>query len=996
MKNQYLLPDFKKPSTSFVLFCWTILLCLGACKVPAPPKNIGIIVRKNNTDTLIPGAEINISQVKTILAITVADLKKYRVKITGNTLNDRIGLMNNNTPIWSISVDSLPYLNLVILDANRFQLKIKEKIVLDSKVLASKLLIDASQLNSNAKIQIIGENQTKVFQATNNELTAIRITFPSNTSKTIVKLTAKYNLNKKYGDNHTNALGAYQVPKRLWKDIKNKTSTNHYYITGNKEGFDTIGLRVNKYLPFYDLNLEELSGTKKTDTLITADMHYHVSMRVQNSFGNVLTGNFIPPNINWYNIYAKQKILYGGKWKNFNLKNKLFNRVLSTKQQEKGQLLLQRKWIRPRPFTHNNGLRHFSQATLPHMQQGKVYLAFNSISPFEYSISNDNGKRIVSSIFKSGANVKWLKQIGTPTELNKGKTKKKDRIYWPKFSHWENFNAEYKFIAAQERHYNNYDWRFYRQGTNLDDKIPTIINVVEGGHILQDRFFPHKVVFDLREMNRECEVNERIWKHIYNQLTEEERREWEKFEQQQEYKVSAPSLDSRDRRCIDEAKYLFVEKKLKEELVNNIRTLKTYDPPIYMMAVAHLTYNGMMGHAPSIDDGKALAKFLANKAYSIKVSDDKSYQKQWQGIFFSVPGPNEYGKTMMRELLKKNGLFNNRILIDLKHSDYNTRKFYYDSLMVQSSGSKLDTIPPIYSHGAATGLNSTFYSPFNDEYSIRKSPSTKTFYPFGINLYDEEITLICAHKGIIGLTLEQRALGGYVNTVLERYYPKKKKKDGTWIFKLQKENKWGKNRWEQIEALFEYFYDIRDQDIINLNLVERKKTKSFDTRKDFIFKDAFNAALNYTENTMGVPKDKVLEITYQDYISAEPFIQNLFYMLKHSKSSKADAWEHFCIGSDLDGLIDPIDICPTAGQYPHLRQRLKHFIPIFLKIQLINRIQFQAFEEGQYLKEFNKYFEDVRFEQAYVIKDGSKFTLDNALDYLFYKSLVDFSMNNFK
>jgi hypothetical protein len=54
-----------------------------------------------------------------------------------------------------------------------------------------------------------------------------------------------------------------------------------------------------------------------------------------------------------------------------------------------------------------------------------------------------------------------------------------------------------------------------------------------------------------------------------------------------------------------------------------------------------------------------------------------------------------------------------------------------------------------------------------------------------------------------------------------------------------------------------------------------------------------------------------------------------------AKASKAeigakmtDPWRHICIGSDFDGLIDPVKICRDASKMPDLEKVLVKWLPI--------------------------------------------------------------------
>ncbi|HEX2616465.1 MAG TPA: hypothetical protein VHL57_02930, partial [Flavobacteriales bacterium] len=456
-------------------------------------------------------------------------------------------------------------------------------------------------------------------------------------------------------------------------------------------------------------------------------------------------------------------------------------------------------------------------------------------------------------------------------------------------------------------------------------------------------------------------------------------------------------------------------------------------PSIKMVTLSHLSYNGMTGHAPALDDGGVLSSIIAQKVYNIRVSEDPSYLKQWRGLFFTVPGPNVFGKAVMRGLLDTaNG---HRILVDLKHSDLMTRKYFYDSLMVSVDGT--DTIPPICSHCAVTGLSEVYGSPFNNEYSLLKAPFTTTFYPFGINLYDEEIVRIHRNGGIIGLPLEQRVLGGYVNKRTEWALPLKR--NGDLSKKLDTSARRIAYQQRYLRHL-RYFARLVSMEERRPNRHRHARMKEH--RRDRMREDAFvrershgaarkalyqamifsEERLHVTDDTvwLGWMKDRmahiidsvdadtaladllrkrkwtrtdrrVLDATAADYISAEPFLQNLFYILDRILDNTAsyagdvrpdarEAWRCVCIGSDLDGLIDPIDICSTAGMYPYFRERLLQFIPIFLRFRL------DQFDRGTMLQGRPRSLEDY-------FPPG--FTPTDALDMLFYTSLRDFTVKHF-
>ena len=725
----------------------------------------------------------------------------------------------------------------------------------------------------------------------------------------------------------------------------------HHTFTHNSSTVsDTVRIPMNNYLSIYDLYLTDPNATPKPVAKV-ADMHYHVSLKAQNYFGVDLYEDDIhrtdfPSNLTWSKFYNKLCVLQDGKYRKPYFGEIDWEKVSQGKrswQRKKAKMetLLNQKWVRPKG--KSNSLKAYTQATNPHIKEGSVYLAFNAITPFEHGLANDGKKRFVSTNLKSGAPKKWLRRIGH----------KKDKLA---ISHWDNFLSEHRLIANQDTTLNNFRWKFLKSGDELKnggDSVPFIVNVVEGAHILHHKAFPHAIGFDLtrrtdrqnRKLFDELEAkgllvsdNDDIYGNIISQQSAlntgrqlESRKAWKDKEVQ--LKISLIE----DERAI-------VDKIYMKEIRDNVTKLKALDPPIHMVTPAHLSYNGMMGHAPAIDDGSFFTNLIARKVYAIRVSDDPLYQGQWKGLFYSVPGPNKFGKAVLCDLASDtNG---HKILLDLKHMDFIGRKFFFDSVMVQYN------VPPICSHCAATGLSGSYYSPFNDEYSILRAPFTTKYYPFSINLFDGEIADICENDGIIGIPLEQRVLGGYINKKELRNY---KIDAGGNIDSLKQSRT---RRYKNISDLFRCYAKAKNVHVV--------------------------AATDYTRQVMGVQddrvskkhfdkKNKVLKITCEEYISAEPFIQNLFYLIDHSNKSGPDAWKHICIGSDLDGIIDPLDICPTASQYPHFKERLRQFIPIFLEIRKINAGQ-------QSVK--TDYFDHGM-------------TLDEALDYVFYQSLKSFTEKYF-
>ena len=98
------------------------------------------------------------------------------------------------------------------------------------------------------------------------------------------------------------------------------------------------------------------------------------------------------------------------------------------------------------------------------------------------------------------------------------------------------------------------------------------------------------------------------------------------------------------------------------------------------------------------------------------------------------------------------------------------------------------------------------------------------------------------------------------------------------------------------------------------------------------------------------------------------FLQNVFHIVKTiGRIEKEDAWNHICIGSDFDGVIDPIEECPTAFHYTRFLRRC-----VFVCKNYFNDV-----ECGRY--------EDFLFGKS----------LEKALEMLFWENLHNFTVDNF-
>jgi Membrane dipeptidase (Peptidase family M19) len=251
-----------------------------------------------------------------------------------------------------------------------------------------------------------------------------------------------------------------------------------------------------------------------------------------------------------------------------------------------------------------------------------------------------------------------------------------------------------------------------------------------------------------------------------------------------------------------------------------------------------------------------------------------------------LPDTVTMGWDFIRKVLDTNR-YGKRTYLDLRHMDVLARMQIIDSITSWNNGIfKNNKVPLIISHAAVSGKDRRMASflglcPIYDNYEefiqqdIREFYTMETglcpgnmgltadsavdnflankggwFHPMSNNLFDEEIQAVYQTGGIIGITMEERALG--------------------WKAYNYEENPVTRGR---LGCYLDSLYSARG------------------------------------EKLDGKLRDSLLK--------TEPFIRNLFYIVEMSGCKGTEAWDHIAIGSDFDGIMNPIDICPKASDIPN-------------------------------------------------------------------------------
>jgi len=262
------------------------------------------------------------------------------------------------------------------------------------------------------------------------------------------------------------------------------------------------------------------------------------------------------------------------------------------------------------------------------------------------------------------------------------------------------------------------------------------------------------------------------------------------------------------------------KREIENQVLDNIKEVKLGfgedDSKVtpFFVSLSHHFKNGLCGHADSLKKARA--------AYNQEANPKDGFE--------------ELGIKVIEALLSKT--YGKRILIDVKHMNLKSRKFYYfNELRIK------EEVPIIVSHGATNNLS----WPEKDDTEI--------------NFYKEEIPIIAKSGGIFGIQLDARRL-----------------READYGFKRR-----GLNSTIKREGLYKRaFFVWRQVEMMALYIYEKKDT-------EFGFEDI-------------------------------------------------DPWGFQVIGSDFDGVVDPLDGFWTHSEMPLLCQYLIVHAKTFLKTNKAKRL----------------------------------------------------------
>lgn len=320
-----------------------------------------------------------------------------------------------------------------------------------------------------------------------------------------------------------------------------------------------------------------------------------------------------------------------------------------------------------------------------------------------------------------------------------------------------------------------------------------------------------------------------------------------------------------------------------QAMIANIDHVKTGWPhtPLFV-TLAHHYYNTLSGHSPSLT--AAVAALVPQDGRTPHETENRMQR------YFDV-GMRSWGLRVVAKLLHNRNAAGEpvrRILIDTKHMSPQARLDYY-TMVVDRRAAVGDMIPIVVSHTAVSGrmdMASTIAhnnSP-TGEFDLRpgEEESTRYFYRGVINLFDDEIQRVQASDGIMGLMIDERRIMGV------ELPPEAGLSMDRFNF-VSKQNRAEMARWTE-------------------------------TRNQHAWGEIDTAAYTSQIAAIEAAMQPLLDELRPAYLSV--VFRQLFHI---ARITEGKGWEHVALGTDYDGVINPIDIYRQSSDMRTLKSDLLRF-----------------------------------------------------------------------
>jgi len=270
-------------------------------------------------------------------------------------------------------------------------------------------------------------------------------------------------------------------------------------------------------------------------------------------------------------------------------------------------------------------------------------------------------------------------------------------------------------------------------------------------------------------------------------------------------------------------------------------------------------------------------------------------------------GITPYGKELIEHAYSKD------ILIDVKHMRLVSRQIFY-----RYRSQYYPEKPIIASHVGMTGKYWKFfpdYYPFNKKKSYGYKATTSAikgclagtqYYPLSINLYFEDLREILNSKGLIGISLDIRILGGQIpfNNEIKEFFSIEE-------FELLTSN----DSANQIDNLTDKFVNNTiNNGITTIDTTDEEGQENEDI--DEATQELHE--MGKPSTITAIPKNRP---NYKRHLYL--VLNQILGIYKFTKDEGLTApWDNICIGSDFDGLVEAVDCCKNSAEMPQFAQNL--------------------------------------------------------------------------
>lgn len=340
-------------------------------------------------------------------------------------------------------------------------------------------------------------------------------------------------------------------------------------------------------------------------------------------------------------------------------------------------------------------------------------------------------------------------------------------------------------------------------------------------------------------------------------------------------------------------------KEIDDIYTRHVKDFKSQKHPPFFVTFAHHQYNFLCGHSPSF---VGIAEVAFDQGGStVDAAGKKTH-------FYDV-GIHPVGQKIVKQLLDRQD--GRRVLIDTKHMSPAARVDFHDFVKQQRSAG--DKIPIIQSHTAVSGrpsMRGISHAAKNLE--LPTSKARKSVFSSGaINLFDDEIIEIVESDGLMGIMIDEKRIVGYrlqddtayYASLLPALHPNRSKPEQ----KLADHKKLFK------KAMFDLVKQKRSLALAELDSKpNREKIKRIEKRISNCQKEV-DRLYNLLETIFhSILLNQFLYIVQvvNDASSTNPGLAN------------GKGWDHVCIGTDYEGVINPLDIYYYASDLSKLQSKL--------------------------------------------------------------------------